>query len=279
VEHDAAVMEPRDPKLLRQTFDSAAERYERARRPYPPQVFEDLAELAELEVGSHVLEIGCGTGQATAPLADRGYDIIAVELGAELAAVADRKLAAHPNVEIVVATFEDWPLPSEPFDAVVSATAFHWIDPEIRVTKAAQALRPGGSLAVIETRRIPLGDEQLLADLWRCHERFDPTARPARKPEPDEPPESNAEINRSGLFDRIESRRYEWDHEYSTADYLELLLTFSNVLAMEPAQRSELLECIGELIDRQLDGRIREHTVNHLLVARASGQPRAGASL
>ena len=71
----------------------------------------------------------------------------------------------YPNVEIVVAPFEDWPLPREPFDAVVSATAFHWIDPDIRVMKATRALRPGGSLAIIETRRVPVGDEQLFADL------------------------------------------------------------------------------------------------------------------
>src|SRR5262245_17480483 len=84
---------------LRQTFDGAAELYEQARPGYPPGVFADLAELAEVGPGCRVLEIGCGTGQATVPLAERGCQIVAVELGAGLAAVARRKLARFPSVE------------------------------------------------------------------------------------------------------------------------------------------------------------------------------------
>ena len=260
-------------------FDSAAERYDRARPPYPGEVYEDLAALAGLEVGSRILEIGPGTGQATVPLAQRGYRVLAVELGSELAVIARRRLADYPNTEVVVAAFEDWPLPNEPFDAVVSATAFHWIDPEIRVAKAAQALRPGGSLAIIETRRIPVADEQLLADFWRCHERFDPTAQPARNLAADEPPDSRAEIDRSGLFDRVETRRYDWTQRYSTDDYIELFRTFSNVIALEPQQQEDLLGCIAGVIDGRLGGRINEHNVNQLLVAGTPNGPRGGASL
>src|SRR5215204_4640687 len=136
---------------LRVTFDEDAERYDRARPGYPAAVFEDLLALTELGPGARVLEIGCGTGQATVPLAERGCRIVAVELGAELAAVARRNLARFPDVEVVTGAFEDWPLPPEPFDLVLSATAFHWIDPGVRVVKSAEALRPGGTLATIAT--------------------------------------------------------------------------------------------------------------------------------
>ena len=231
--------------------------------------------MAALETRSRILEIGAGTGLATVPLAERGYEIVAVELGAELAAIARRRLAAYPDVEVVVAAFEEWSLPDEPFDAVVSATAFHWIDPETRVTKSAQALRPGGSLAIIETRRIPLADENLLADFWRCHQLFDPTAQPARKLADDEPPDSKAEVDRSGLFDRVETRRYDWAQEYSTEEYIELFRTFSNVIALAPQRQSDLLECIAGLIDGRLGGRIGETNVNHLLVARTLDLPRS----
>lgn len=270
-------MTPRDPMQLRLTFDRAAERYDRVRPGYPSGAFDDLAAVADLESGSRILEIGPGTGQATVPLAERGYRVVAVELGPDLAAIARRRLARYPAVEVVVATFEDWPLPKEPFDAVVSATAFHWIDPAIRVPKAAQALRPGGSLAILETRRIPIGSDRFLARLWRCHERWDRTAQPARRPVADEPAESHVEIDRSGFFDRITSRRYDWEADYSTADYLELLMTFSNVLELDPVERSGLLECIGELIDDELNGRISEYNVNQLVVARTAVV--AGASL
>lgn len=235
--------------------------------------------MAELGRGSRILEIGSGTGLATVPLAESGYQVLAVELGAELAGIVRRRLAAYPDVEVVVTGFEDWPLPEEPFDAVVSATAFHWIDPEVRVTKAAQALRPGGSLAIIETRRVPVGDEQLLADLWRCSERFDPTARPPRELTADEPPETLAELEGSGLFDLVASRRYDWTQDYKTDDYVDLLMTFSNVLALEPQAQTGLLGCMADVIDGRLGGHIGEQIVNHLVVARTSNRRRGGASL
>jgi len=213
------------------------------------------------------------------PLAELGYQIVAVELGAELAAIARRRLAAYANVEVVRAAFEDWPLPNEPFDAVVYATAFHWIDPEIRLTKAAQALRPGGSLVIIETRRIPVGDDRLLADLWRCSERFDPKARPPRKLTADEPPESLAEVDDSGLFDHVALRGWEWTHEYTTEGYVELLMTFSNVLALKPRPQLGLVQCMADVIDSELGGRIGEHIVNHLWSPEQRTSSARGASL
>ena len=149
-------MNSNDREGLRQTFDIAAERYDQARPHYESQVFDDLAVLAQLEAGSRILEVGCGTGQATLPLAERGYRIVALELGARLAEIARRTVAAYKSVEVLVGPFEEWPLPDEHFDAVVSASAFHWVDPTVRIIKATDALRPGGSLAVIETWSRPI---------------------------------------------------------------------------------------------------------------------------
>ena len=64
-------MDAPDRLELRQTFNQAAERYDRARPTYPPALFDDLARLAGIGPGCRVLEIGCGTGQATVPLAER----------------------------------------------------------------------------------------------------------------------------------------------------------------------------------------------------------------
>ena len=96
---------------LRATFNEAAELYDRARPGYPSRMFDELADLVGLAPGCRVLEIGCGTGQATMPLAERGCQVVAVEVGAEMAGVARRNLAPFPSVEVVTAAFEDWPLP------------------------------------------------------------------------------------------------------------------------------------------------------------------------
>jgi 16S rRNA A1518/A1519 N6-dimethyltransferase RsmA/KsgA/DIM1 with predicted DNA glycosylase/AP lyase activity len=109
-------------RTLRTTFDTAAELYERARPSYPDELFDDLVELAGLKARSRVVEIGCGTGKATLPLAGRGLRIVCVELGTSLAAIAQRKLALFPGVQIVNADFETWRPERADYDAVVAFT-------------------------------------------------------------------------------------------------------------------------------------------------------------
>jgi SAM-dependent methyltransferase len=50
----------------------------------------------------------------------------------------------------VNAQFEDALLPREQFRAVFSASAFHWVDPEVSWQKAADVLVPGGTLALVQ---------------------------------------------------------------------------------------------------------------------------------
>lgn len=258
-----------EPSPLRAIFDEDAARYDRARPGYPPTLFDGLAALAGLGPGCRVLEIGCGTGQATVPLAERGCEIVAVELGAQLAAVARRNLARFPRVTVATATFEAWPLPAEPFDVVFAATAFHWVDPAVRVRKAADALRPGGVLATVTTHHAAGGTVDFFADAQRCYEHWDPATPPNLRLLPgDAIPEDGDEIVRSERFDPPEFRRYGADIAYSRATYLDLLLTYSGHRALPPPAQRGLLGCIGDLIDGRYAGRIVKHYLYELRVAR-----------
>ena len=231
-------------------------------------MFDDLAELAGLRVGAHVLEIGCGTGQATLPLAERNYQVTAIELGPNLAAVASRKLAGFPKVAITVTAFETWPLPPEPFDAVVSATAFHWLDPTVRVTKAAEALKLGGVLATIATHHVDGGDVQFFVDVQDCYRRWFPESVGIRLPSANDLAMESDELERSGLFERAIFRRYEWEQAYSADAYVDLLSTYSEHRALEETSRHQLLGCIGRLIAQRYGGRIRKRYLNELRLAR-----------
>ena len=96
---------------LRTTFESAAERYHRYRPEYPGELFDTLIELTELTERDRLLEVGCGTGKATVPLARRGYEITGIELGPGLADETRRNLAGFSRVRIVNAEFESWEPP------------------------------------------------------------------------------------------------------------------------------------------------------------------------
>lgn len=196
-----------------------------------------------------VLEIGCGTGQATRPLAERGFEVVGVELGPELAALARRNLAAFPNASIVNEPFESWK-PDGDFDAVVSFTAFHWIDPEVRFAKPAEVLRPGGALAVVEPHTV-LNDDPFWIEVQEDYDGVRPSPDNGPPKRPDEVEDLSAEIEASGVFRNVASRRYLWETRYMADEYVALISTYSPNLDLDEATRARLLDRIHRRIERQ----------------------------
>jgi SAM-dependent methyltransferase len=256
----------------RETFDTAAALYHVARPRYPAALFDDLLAITGLRPPARLLEVGAGTGIATLPLAERGFQIEAVELGPALAAVARANLAAYPLVTVHEASFESWPLPAYPFDLVYSACAFAWVDPEVRLNRAAAALRPGGWLAVWTNQHVAGGTAQFFIDVQDCYERFDPETPPGLRLIPaegyeDDPDHLQASPDFAPNFAPPLFRRYEWELSYSTAAYLDVLHTYSGHIALPEPNHSSLFSCIRELIDGRYGGKIRKNHLTQLMLA------------
>lgn len=234
---------------LRRTFDADAELYDRARPGYPAALFAELGELTRIGPGARVLEIGPGTGQATRALVAAGAHVTAVELGPSLAGVLRDTLADAP-VEVVVSAFEDWPLPAEPYDAVVAFTSWHWLRPDVRTAKAAAALAPGGALATVSTSHVLGGTEAFFVDVQECYERWDPSTPPGeRLPRAAEVADAVDEADDSALFRPAVRRRHEREVTYTTGEYLDLLRTYSGHGALADDLRRGLLRCVATLLD------------------------------
>lgn len=255
-------------RQLRVAFDAVAPTYDAVRPGYPAAVYDDILALSGIPAGGDILEIGCGTGQATRPFAERGYRITCVELGAELAALARRNLAAYPAVAVRVGAFETEPLPDAAYDLVISATAFHWVAPE-SYPKLARVLRPNGAVALFWNRRI-VGevDGGFFDRAQAIYRQYAPELiRVEGLPTAETLPNESAGLAATGLFGAFTARRYPWVARYDATSYLNLLNTYSEHLALPANRRDHLYAGIRALIDDEYGGEIAKQYLAALYLA------------
>lgn len=252
------------------TFNEIAESYDLGRRECPAHVLDDLFAQTGLDPSNaEILEVGCGTGQATLPLARRGCRVLCVEMGANLARIARRNLAGFPRVVVDHARFEDWLPDGRSFDIVFAATSWHWIDPRLRFARAAAALRPAGLLAFTTTSHaFPPDFDPFFADIQKCYAEIGELQMKWPPPAPDEIGDAREEIEGSGLFDDVRVTRRVWTDEFTADEYVAMMRTASDHQLMEPGKRARLFAEMRRLIDARPGGRIRKHHLTILHVAR-----------
>jgi len=247
---------------LKVTFETAADRYHAARPDYPDELYDTLIAAADLRPGARLLEVGPGTGKATLPLAQRGFQITGLELGPRLAETARRRLAGYERVTIIQAPFESWQPPrGERFDLVFSATAWHWIDPAVGYQLAWRWLRSGGHLAIWAAGHVlPDDGDPFFLEIQDVYDEIG-EGRPADRnfPKPGSLPADRAAIEGSGLFHVSLAQEFVWARTYTAAEYIALLDTFSSHIAMAPWQRDRLYGEIRRRLGARPSGTVRRH--------------------
>ncbi len=245
-----AGLTPESAAELRTGFDADAEAYQRTRPVCPPEMFDDLMRGAGLAQGSRVVEIGCGTGQATAPLAERGLAVTAVELGASLAALARVRTARFPDVEVITSTFEDWQPPDdERWDAVIAFNSLHWVGKHVRYARPAALLRPGGALVVAGMSWArPTDAEPFWTDVQDDYRAVGFSGSPP--PPPEQIPPMHLPPEALDCFTETTARRYPFQMTYSAADYLAQLSTQSGTKELGPTKAGEFLGRVRRRLDR-----------------------------
>lgn len=237
-------------------FDSVAEEYHRVRPRYPDEIWNTLVEGIGLRAGAKVLEIGAGTGIATAELARRGFHVTALEPGAAMAAMIQRELADTGQVEVVVERFEDWDAPDEPFDLVIGAASLHWIDRSLLRERLPTLVRPGGYAALLHYLHVAGGDTAFFAAAHACYATHDPNFAGHHLRSPDEPNNRSRMLDDLPGFEPKLSRYWVTEVPSDRDHYLSLISTYSTTLRVAEPNRSELLRCIGDVLDGRFGGRI-----------------------
>ncbi|MGE0881044.1 MAG: trans-aconitate 2-methyltransferase [Acidimicrobiia bacterium] len=237
----------------RDLFGDDVDAYDAGRPGYPAKVFELLADRCGLDTRTRVLEVGPGTGQATAQLLARGAHVTAVELNPQM---AGRLKAKHPNVDVIVAPFETADIGDEPFDLVVAATSFHWITPAVAYRRAADALQEGGWLVVWWN---VFGDPHhadsfhlALVELLKAHapELIDPGTLPYGL----DTAARIADFETSGRFGPVERHVLRWTGRHSAGELRTFFASQSPWLALEPARRAWLLDEVARLAAAEFGG-------------------------
>ena len=224
------------------SFGRIAAQYDRFRPDYPDELFQELLRSAP---AARVLEAGAGTGRATLALARRGASVVAVEPDPAMAALARRATEGLP-VEVAVSTFEDFVVPADSFDLVVSAQAWHWVDREAGAAVAARALRPGGAIALWWNRPRDL-DGPAWAAIHAAYAEHAPELD--RREAMSGQPAAESALEPLPGFGPWTTRMFNWSTTYSAADYCGLVQTRSDHLQLPSARRESLIEALRTAIE------------------------------
>lgn len=255
----------RQAERRRRQFEAGADAYHRLRPRYPEAMYDDLARLAHLRPGAHVVEVGAGTGLATGPLVARGYRVTCIEPSARL---ADICRGEHGNaVNLVVSRFEDWtPPPGDLADLVFAATSWHWVEPVAGLAKARQTLAPGGALAVAWQLLAGLGPDGFGE---RVRETYDELA-----PELAGGWDWQETTDRGWVeplvaagFDRPRRSAHRFRRFFDAGTFVALTFTYGDHVALPAPRRRELAEALVRLVDDEFSGQVWKDEEAVLLVA------------
>lgn len=234
-------MSPEDRAVI---FGRTAGAYDAARPSYPVEAVDHV--LGRTDV-SLAVEVGAGTGKATASFAPRVQRVICVEPSEEMAAVLESR--ALPGVEVVVSTLEDWPGPDEPADLVYAAQAWHWLDHRIAYRRVHDMLRAGGLLALMWN--LPQDRYLVFADVYEEH-------APQILAEEDERISRRDtatwldELRNSG-FEEVELFTHSWSRELSASELRDLYATYSDHMLVSESSRGRLLDALEDAVRRAGD--------------------------
>ncbi|MEU3731651.1 class I SAM-dependent methyltransferase [Streptomyces sp. NPDC033538] len=257
---------------LGRVFNEVPELYDRVRPGYPDKLFADLGSITGVDKRSSVLEVGCGTGQATRSLAALGCAVTAVEPGAGLAAIARRRTAAFRDVEVETSAFEDWDDRGRNFDALVAASSWHWIDPSVGWRRAYEVLRPGGWTALLGNVvvRRP-GEPEVYAETADLHERFCPEhpgwGHPPLEDEVRATDEGWGPVDGpGGLFGPAIVRWYPTVQWFDADGFADLLRSTSLYRGLDRDVREPLLDAVAERIRTRMSDRVPRRYLSVLRV-------------
>ena len=240
---------------LNETFDTAVALYDKMRPGYVDDIYRAIFDYVHIDPSSNVLEVGSGSGQATLPILKTGCNLTAVEYGENFSGLLKEKFKDYPRFEVMTSRFEDADLPVDTYDLIFSATAFHWVPEEIGYPKVLSLLKKGGAFARFANRpQISDFDPDLIRDIDAVYDeyynRYYSLRSGTRKWFTEEKAREISEIPLKYGFTDIKYHIFSRERVFTSSEYVGLLGTYSDHIAIEENTRREFFDKIASVIDR-----------------------------
>jgi len=208
-----------------------------------------LFSYKKINQSSNVLEIGIGTGQATLPILEKGCSLTAIELGDKLTEYTKQKFSNYENFNVINLAFQDFEYPPDSFDLIFSASAFHWIPEEIGYTKIYEMLKNGGAFARFANH--PYKDkerEEIHVAMQKIYAIYMPGALSGMEYS-EEDAKNRADISKKYGFVDVNYKLYHRTRTFNSKEYVSLLGTYSDHIAIEEQKRLKFFAEIQKVID------------------------------
>ena len=261
-------------KGLEWTFDTVAPTYEKLRPGYVEELYQTLFRYIPIDENSNVVEVGSGGGQATAPMIKTGCQLTAVECGEQFSALLKDKFKEYQKFSVITGRFEDTVFEDDAFDLVFSASAFHWVPEKIGYEKVFSMLKRGGAFARFANHPYrDKGDPALsqeideLYDQYYYYNRYYNRERETISEYTEQQAKELAMIASKYGFSDIRYALFYRERAFSAKEYIELLGTYSDHIAMAENIRTEFFAKIEEAIHKH-GGRITIYDTIDLQLAR-----------
>lgn len=259
-------------KGLEWTFDTVASNYEKFRPGYVIELYEKIFQYISIDGKSRVLEVGIGGGQATLPILQTGCELTAVEYGENFSQLCREKFKEYPKFSILTDKFENREYENDAYDLVYSASAFHWVPEEIGYKKVYAMLKKGGAFARFANHPHPdRGNPEMSDEIQSLYAKY---YYPFHNKKPSVPKVYTEEdaVIRANIaakygFDDIEHAMYQRIRTFSAKEYITLLGTYSDHIAIEESTRKKFFDEIEKTIERH-GGEMNIYDVIDLQLAR-----------
>jgi SAM-dependent methyltransferase len=226
-------------EVLRSSFGAVAGEYDRLRPGPSPEALEWLLPSS----ATAVLEFGAGTGVLTRLLKERVPHVIAIEPDDRMRALLSRT----PGIEVLAGRAEDLPASDASCDAVLAASAWHWVDEQRAVPEVARVLRPGGRLALVWSG--PDRSVDWMRSLWAGGLDLPPEEQTVVDRQRRRRHMVNVDLDGESPFEAPETMLFRWTRSMTKADLVALATTYSSVITMDEIARGDHLRAMEAYLD------------------------------